>query len=493
MAKSGGMISQIYVNITTNITALKAALRNALSAIAKFTRDVAKYALGNILADSLKSMFAGMVGGFSNAIERAASLNETISKTKAMMGENADAAIKFAQQMESRGVASAQTVLDSFSSTFAALRNQGFSDKEAYDYAAALEERMADIGSQQNKTAEEVRDTVRSGLQGQFDTLSNVGVFTSAEQLDQRVAASGRGGTATPMGQRRERSREMINEIMRQTASSKGDFEATKYSYANQKRTGDVKSNAVSTRIGQDLLAVGQAFQYFRNKFLSVMLAVANTGAFKKIGDMLTQAVSYVGMAFETVLPQIIATLTGWLERFVEGIKFMATAVMAVITKPKAVMELISGMIKLAGVNVADALNWAANKITLGAVGRQNFDNQRDQARSQMDAAKTEISAKRAEYDAELKTLLAKFEAGASQAAGPLAPQQQISEGVKSSQSAFNSLLSGVFGNGAAYQNQMLAATKQIAENTKPQQTGVQQVTGKTTLATTGNPFLEGL
>lgn len=467
-------ISKLYVLIGASTAGLSAGLNKALADVTKWANDVSKVAVGNIIANNIGGAINGLASGFTGAIRHASDLNESISKTRALLGDNANEAIAFANQMEASGVASSKTVLDSFSNTFLALKNQGLSTQEAFSSAKALEERMADISSQSNLPAEQLREMVQSGLAGQFEALRGMSVYTSAEQLDQR----GGGGGGSAAEKQKVRAKGIVQEILKQTASAKGDFEATKFSYANLERQGDVKSQGVSTRIGQDLLAVGQTFQYFRGRFLSVILQIANTGAFKKIGQMLSDAVGYIGMAFETILPALTGTVISWMERLVEGIKFMATIVMAVITKPQSVIDIISGMIQLAGIALADKINWVANKLSLGLIERTDNSNQKEAPQKKIDQGMQEIQDQKAKYDEAMKELYKKFE-GAGQSGTPPGlqmPQTQANDTAKSTRSAFNSLLQDVVGGGKKYEDQMLTATKAIAENTKPKGTGVSDV-----------------
>lgn len=483
---SSGVISELYVNITSSLTALQARLRNAFSLIKGFAQDTRRVMIGTLAADAFKAGLRGLIntasglaGYFATAIENASDLNEALSKTNATLGKSAAGAIAFANSMEERGVSSAKSVLDSFTNTFSALRNQGFTDDEAFKYAERLEERMSDIASQRNLTNEQTRDTLRSMIAGQFDSGSTIGVFTNAEQLDARVAASGRGGTATPMGARKERVREMMNEIMRQSASAKGDFDATRYSYSNQKKTGDIRAQAVSTRIGQDLLLVGQAFQYFRNRFLATMLQIANTGAFKRLGEIFTQIVSYLGSSLETVLPAIVNSLVSFAEKLAQISLTIATFAAALMTQPQTVLGIIKNVLLIAGYGLADTLNLIANKLSLGLVARDDRAGLKAQAGAEINAGMEAIKAQAAGYEVGIQAMIEKFKSASGQsAAAALTPQQQLSEGVKSSRSSLNSMLDGVFGNERAYQNTMQNLTRQIAENTKPKEMGATNVTG---------------
>jgi hypothetical protein len=461
---AGNEVSQLYVRIGTNLSGLTSGLSKAFSAIGGFAKQVGSVALGTILAKGIGGAFSMVANGIGDSISNASTLNETLSKTDVLLGNSADQAKKFSAALESKGLGSQAEILESYLASVNQLTNQGVGKQMAQNLAEQLEVRVGDLASQDNADPKMIRENLASAMAGEFQILRKYGVDASAE--DQQ--ASGK-----------TRSEYVISKFMAKTKRSEGDFDRTKYGFANLGRASDTKTTAASTRVGQDLLIVGQAFQYFRGRFMDTIMKVAEGGAFKKLGENIYTAFSYIALAADALIGPIVNALTNALTT-VSG---YAAQVAAFLANPADTWTLITNSIALALLTIWETLTAVANKLSLGLVAKQDMGGAKQAIYDENAAASERIAASKASFDAQVGDLKDKFTASTPSlsGAGALGMNAPAATSMKASSSAFNSLLSGVF---AQKPDKQLAVMQQIAVNTTPKDTGAAPVTNKATLAT---------
>jgi hypothetical protein len=461
---AGNEVSQLYVRIGTNLSGLTSGLSKAFSAIGGFAKQVGSVALGTILAKGIGGAFSMVANGIGDSISNASTLNETLSKTDVLLGNSADQAKKFSAALESKGLGSQAEILESYLASVNQLTNQGVGKQMAQNLAEQLEVRVGDLASQDNADPKMIRENLASAMAGEFQILRKYGVDASAE--DQQ--ASGK-----------TRSEYVISKFMAKTKRSEGDFDRTKYGFANLGRASDTKTTAASTRVGQDLLIVGQAFQYFRGRFMDTIMKVAEGGAFKKLGENIYTAFSYIALAADALIGPIVNALTEALTT-VSG---YAAQVAAFLANPADTWTLITNSIALALLTIWETLAIVANKLSLGLVAKQDMGGAKQAIYDDNAAASERIAASKASFDAQVGDLKDKFTASTPSlsGAGALGMNAPAATSMKASSSAFNSLLSGVF---AQKPDKQLAVMQQIAVNTTPKDTGAAPVTNKATLAT---------
>jgi hypothetical protein len=461
---AGTDVGNLYVKIGTNLAGLTNGLSKALGAVGGFAKTVGAFALGNLLAKGIGGAFSAITGNIGASITNASTLNETLSKTDVLLGNSADQAKKFSAALESKGLGSQAEILESYLASVNQLTNQGVGKQMAQNLAEQLEVRVGDLASQDNADPKMIRENLASAMAGEFQILRKYGVDASAE--DQQ--ASGK-----------TRSEYVISKFMAKTKRSEGDFDRTKYGFANLGRASDTKTTAASTRVGQDLLIVGQAFQYFRGRFMDTIMRVAEGGAFKKLGENIYTAFSYIALAADALIGPIVNALTEALTT-VSG---YAAQVAAFLANPADTWTLITNSIALALLTIWETLTAVANKLSLGLISKQDMGGAKQAIYDDNAAASERIAASKASFDAQVGELKDKFTASTPSlsGAGALGMNAPAATSMKASSSAFNSLLSGVF---AQKPDKQLGVLQQIATNTAPKDTGAAPVTNKATLAT---------
>lgn len=451
-------IGNLYVRVGTNLSGLHTGLRTAFASVSSFARSVSAVTLGNVIAGGITGAISNMSGIFTGAIEAGSTLNETLSKTGVLLGKNAESAATFAKSLEAKGIGTQAEVLDSMLNSVNMLRNQGVSMAKSLELAQVLESRVGDVASQDNKDPKMIRENLAAAMAGEFQVLRKYGVNASAEEQQ---------GTGVKTAQY------VIEKFLKQTQRAEGDFSRTGMGFANLQRASDVRQNAASARVGQDLQLVGQAFQFFRGRFLQSILDIANSGAFRTLGDQLYRIVATLGIALEGAVPKVVNGLIFFAEWIANAMKpFMAATAIFQVFRNRLAITLLS---------IIEGLSKVAEKITFGLV--KSIDTAAERA----DLAKQnqQIGPRfRADMEANrlrVEELKNRFMAGADpNGNGALDAVQNANAQTRMSSSALDSLLKGVM---AVQKKEEVQILKEIAKNTKTDKKGVEPVTGKNTLA----------
>lgn len=457
-------IGNLYVRIGANVSGLHRGLASALGSVTSFAKSVSSFALGQVIAGGITGAMQNMAGGITGALEAGSTLNETLSKTEVLLGKNAASAKEFAKALETKGVGTQAEVLDSMLNSVNMLRNQGVSMQESLKLAQALESRVGDVASQDNINPRQIRENLAAAMAGEFQVLRKYGVNASAEEQQ---------GTGVKTAQY------VIDKFLKQTQRAEGDFSRTGMGYANLQRTGDVRANAAAARVGTDLQIVGQAFEYFRGRALQSILDIANSGAFERLGTHLYGIVATLGSAIESAVPTIVNGLIYWAEM----ISSFTARSAGLLINAASVWQVLQNRMTITLLSIIDGLSYVAEKITFGLV--KHLDTSVEQAnlvaRNQQIAA--QIRADQAANKKNADELAVKFKAGGAggNGVGALESLQATNNQAKMTSSSLDSLLKGVAG---VRPKEEVNVLKQIEQNTRPNNKGVQPVTGKDTIAT---------
>lgn len=289
--------------------------RNLAQGLAWSTRQLAAFGRQSIPMPSFGGVFTGMAAfegvkaGLSGAAgalssiknfmdhsaNSASDLNETLSKTNVLLGQNAAEVIRFANELQSKGAAGAKDTLEAISSTVTALTNQGMGQDQAISIAKQLQQRFVDLASQDNARVEDVQNAFQSLLAGQIEPLRNFKIFTNVEDLKK---------SGLPFGQAAAEA------FLKQSARAAGDFGNTRLSLSNLQRSNEIQRGAVSQQVGQSLQPAYQAAAWFQNQFLEKFSSII-TGKLSGAGDAIFSGVSAIGQAILDNTPLIADAFIG--------------------------------------------------------------------------------------------------------------------------------------------------------------------------------------
>jgi phage-related protein len=254
---------------------------------------------------------AGAAGAFMLA-NVAGDLNETISKTKVVFGDNADAVLAWGKDAaKGMGMSTNQalTARATLGNLFVAM---GTGKKATADMSGGLVELGADLASFNNMDPTEVMEKLRAGLVGETEPLRSLGVNLTAASVEAKAMEMGLGTLGeelTPAA----KAQAAYALIMEQTTTAQGDFARTSDGLANQQR--------ITTATFQDSLAtIGQAFVPIFEKIMPMVTEVLTnfgdwvTDHMPEIEAVITTVTDIIGQAFtflaETVIPFLIETFT---------------------------------------------------------------------------------------------------------------------------------------------------------------------------------------
>lgn len=467
MAKVG----DLFVQIGGNVSGLNAALGRASSMLGSFASRVASTALGTALGSMISN---GINTGIGDAIRAASDLNETVSKTEVLLGANAERAKAFAAGLANSGVAGAKDTLNSISSIVTAMTNLGTSTDVATERAMALQQRFADLASQDNADIAEVQAAFQSLMSGEIEPLRRFNVFTNLDQLRK---------SGKPLGEA------AYDAFMSQTRRAEGDLARTGMSYANLSRAGDIRQGQVTESIGQALQGAAQAFQLFRNNFMSQILAKVQDGTLAKAGDAIFNAVVSMGTILQSVLPFLLDTTFGFIEGLSSALSEIAIVVSAAFKRPMDFIGLVLRSMADTILSIAQYFERVLSYLGIGS--GNNIQGLRDQLQAGMVDNQTALAEAGAPTVQAISDTKAKLNAAIS---APTIPGMggtgsTIAQGTQSRTSAFASLLDGVM---ATAQEKQIAVLEQINAGIQtiaakgPQ--GAKSVIEKTTLATIAKP-----
>ena len=251
---------------------------------------------------------AGAAGAFMLA-NVAGDLNETISKTKVVFGDNADAVLKWGKSASKAFGMSQNEALTARSTLGNLFVAMGTGQKATAKMSGGLVELGADLASFNNMDPTEVMEKLRAGLVGETEPLRSLGVNLTAASVETRALAMGFkkvDGELTPAA----KAQASYALIMEQTTTAQGDFARTSDGLANQQR--------ITAATFKDTMAnVGQAFVPIFEKIMPMV-----TGALTQFGDWINsnmpaieaviKAVTDVmGEAFKWIADEIIPWLIG--------------------------------------------------------------------------------------------------------------------------------------------------------------------------------------
>lgn len=321
-------IADVYVEIGARTTALGRGLERAKAMLNGFAKSKGKgggegggggggmaagllgggvmgagIAAGMKAFDMAKNSVMAVGSAISQSSQMGADLNETMSKTGVLLGGASQDAVKFAQALQEGGQGQMKDILESITGSAMAMKGMGMETGKAIEMAKSLEERVGDIGSQDNIDPKQIREDIQSAFAGELQVMRKYKVFMDMDSLKK---------TGLPLGEA------IAQGIMEQTARAKGDFAKTRLSTANMGRTNTNMIESMMTRFGQQIQPVSQAFAYLKSVILQAISGIS-VGGFQglitKIQGVLIDMADGLAIAVVNVIipmGQALMTVGGW-------------------------------------------------------------------------------------------------------------------------------------------------------------------------------------
>ncbi len=195
----------------------------------------------------------GVVDFLGDSIAAASNLNETITKSRVIFGDGADAIEAWAGTAAKAFGQSKRQALDTASGFAGLFQTVGLAAEESAANAQELTKLGSDLASFFNTDVQQALDALRSGLSGESEPLRKFNVFLSETAVSAKLAQLGVkkvGGVFTEA----QKATARYALIMEQTGSAQGDFARTSDGLANKQRIANAALEDAQAVLGEKLL-----------------------------------------------------------------------------------------------------------------------------------------------------------------------------------------------------------------------------------------------
>lgn len=240
-------------------------VEGSASSVAPAGRSIGRSIFGGVVAGyAAIGGTQAIVGYFGSAITGASDLNETLSKSNVIFGQNAGA-------IESWGDRAAQTLGLSKESAIAAaagfgdmFSQIGFASDEAARMSQSVVQASADLGSFNNLPTADVADRIAAAFRGEYDSLQAVIPNINAARVESEALAA-TGKTVASELTAQEKAAAVLAIVQKDGARAMGDFARTSDGAANSAKIATASLEDQSTKLGGVLLPIWTQFLSFVN------------------------------------------------------------------------------------------------------------------------------------------------------------------------------------------------------------------------------------
>ena len=203
---------------------------------------------------------AGIVSFLQGAIDKASDLNETVSKSKSIFGEQQAAMQQWSQGAAQSMGLSSQAALDAATSFGDMFRQLGDSGPAAAQTSQQVVQLAADLGSFNNLETGDVIDRLSASFRGEFDSLQAIIPNINAARVEQEALTATGKDSASALTQQ-EKAHATLAIVMRDSSRAQGDFAKTADGAANTAKRNAAAFEDLQAKVGQGLLSAFQALQ----------------------------------------------------------------------------------------------------------------------------------------------------------------------------------------------------------------------------------------
>lgn len=244
--------------------------------------------VGKSLTKNLTVPLVAAGAGIYKLTQAASTLQESISKTNAVFGENAAEIRAWAKASATAFGQSEQKALEAASTYGNLFQAFGIARGEATKMSMDITQLAGDLASFNNTSVDDALIALRSGLSGETEPLKRFGIALNDVRLKEEALRLGLGdfsGQTLPVAIKAQAAYSLI---LKDTALAQGDFQRTSGGLANQQRI-------LSAEL-QNLTAD------FGSAFLPIVLQVV-----KVIRDQIVPQVQKFVAGFKNLSPETIA------------------------------------------------------------------------------------------------------------------------------------------------------------------------------------------
>ncbi len=300
--------------------------------------DITKGAITGVVT----AVAAGTVVNTLNSwVDKASDLQETLGKTNETFKADSNAVVEWSKtSIKSMGLAQ-QTALDTAALYGDMGAGMGMTTKRAAEMAMSLTQLSADMSSFKNVSQDITSNALKSIYTGETETLKNLGVVMTQDNLEEYAAKAGFGKKFKDMTQT-EKIELRYQYVMNATRNSQGDFERTGGNFANQSRMFQEQRKQLETNLGNILLP----------KYNAIM---------KSLNSIITKNAPAIEKGFAALFKNFeegLKICSPLFEKFQELFKNFTTVIMPIFQASMPVIKtLLENLVVPALVAVIDTVN----------------------------------------------------------------------------------------------------------------------------------------
>lgn len=312
------MARNIEVRLLGDNRDLVKALDDSESRIGTFSKNA-----GKLIAGAAVAVGAGAALLAKSSISAASDLQETLSKSNTIFGENADEIREWAKSAAKSFGQSQQEALDAAASFGNMFDQLGIGPDLTADMSTAITELASDFASFHNADISEVLNAQQAAFRGEYDAIQRFIPTMNAAAVEQRaLELSGKATTAELTAQDKALAANAL--MMEGAGAAAGDFARTSDSLANRQRIMAAEWENVKASIGEALIpAMTAAVGFISESVIPTIRALS-----EKYGPGLTAAFQAISDWTEENWPKIRDTIVG----VIDAVKAIIETVTAVIT-----------------------------------------------------------------------------------------------------------------------------------------------------------------
>ncbi len=241
---------------------------------------------------------------FKTLVGKGSELQESITAVQATFGKSSDAVLDFGKNATDSVLLSRKAFNDSAVELAPFLKNAGLKDEDLNKVLFSVIQRAADTASVLGKDVGEILTKFKAGLSGEAEPLKALGVFVSANALQQQALAEGITKSVAKMSEQ-EKVALRLNAIMVQTSDKAGDVAKNFESVAIQTQKQRAQVENLAGDFGQNLQPAMQSILRVTGKVLDKLWGLTEeqqdnlikTGLLVTAGSALLLGLSFIGTA----------------------------------------------------------------------------------------------------------------------------------------------------------------------------------------------------
>lgn len=205
---------------------------------------------------------SAVVGFFTGAVSGASDLNETMSKSETIFGNQAGAMLDWSKTAATSlglGQEAALAAGAGFGDMFTQI---GFTSDAAARMSREVVQAAADLGSFSNLDTADVADRMSAAFRGEYDSLQAVIPNINAARVESEALAATGKTTATSLTAQ-EKAAAVLAIVQRDGARAMGDFAKTSDGAANSAKIVTAQFADQQSKLGQQLLPIWTGFLHF--------------------------------------------------------------------------------------------------------------------------------------------------------------------------------------------------------------------------------------